>query len=138
MANPYTVRFQVGKTYQLHTSPDFDRLRGGTLVVKAELKPADQWGNRILLVDAFLAPKTDGTGNPVQIPVGSGFFETELHLGSRCFVEEEYVMRSDSFGFCAIPSEVATLQGIYPDFAKAYAIDEVEQMPTPAHSTKVA
>lgn len=138
MANPYIVRFQVGKTYRLHTSPDFDRLRGGTLVVKAELKPSDRWGNRILLVDAFLDPKTDGTGNPVRIPIGSAYFETELHLGSRCFVEEGYATRTDSFGSRTIPAEVATLQGIYPDFAKAYAIDEVVRMPNPTNSSKAA
>ena len=126
MANPFTVRFQVGKSYALHTSPDFDRLRSGRLVVKAELKPTDQWGNRILLVDAYLCPKEGGKD------------ATELHLGSRCFVEEGYATRTDSYGSRTIPAEVATLQGIYPDFAKAYAIDELASLPNASNTTKAA
>ena len=113
MANPYTVRFQVGKSYALHTSPDFNRLRGGQLVVKAELKPIDQWGNRILLVDAYLDPKGGKEG------------AEEVYLGSRCFVEEGYAHLTDSYGSRTTPTEIATLQGIYPDFAKAYAVDEL-------------
>ena len=117
MSNPYIVRFQVGKSYRLHTSPDFDRLRSGYLVVKAELKPIDQWGNRILLVDAYLDQRGGCEG------------AVECHLGARCFVEEGYATRTDSFGSRTVHSEVAALQGIYPDFAKAYAIDEVAHMP---------
>ena len=113
MPDPNTVRFAVGKSYRFHTSPDFGRLRSGTMTVKAELKPTDQWGNRILLVDAFLDPKGGGEGF------------VEQYLGARCFVEEGYATRTDSFGSRTIPAEVATLQGIYPDFAKAYALDEV-------------
>lgn len=112
MPSPYTLRFQVGKTYRLYTSSDFNRLRGGILVVKAELKAADTWGNRILLVDAYLSPKGDPNG------------PKEPFLGSRCFVEEGYAPFMDSFGSRTIPSEVATLQGVYPDLAKAYALDE--------------
>lgn len=124
--NPYTIRFAVGKTYRLHTSPDFNRLRGGYLVVKAELKPTDQWGNRILLVDAYLDPK------------GGNKTSHEPLLGSRCFVEEGYATHTDSFGSRTIPSEIATLQGIYPDFAKAYAVDEIGTLRNPVNSSKAA
>ena len=108
MANPYTLRFQVGKSYRLHTSPDFNRLRGGCLTVIAELSPRDQWGNRILLVDAHLDhTKVDGG-------------TTDL-LGCRCFVEEGYAESVGVYGSRTIPVEIATLQGTYPSFAKAYA-----------------
>ena len=111
MSSPFTIRFQVGKTYRLHTSQDFDRLRGGTIVVKAELKPKDLWGNRILLVDAYLDAREGG--------------EREERLGSRCYVEEGYASIKDAYGYRTVNAEVATLQGVYPDFAKAYAVDEV-------------
>lgn len=124
MSSPFTIRFQVGKTYRLHTSQDFDRLRGGTIVVKAELKPKDLWGNRILLVDAYLNPRKGG--------------EKEERLGSRCYVEEGYASIKDSYGYRTVNAEVATLQGVYPDFAKAYAVDEVAAMPNPSNSTKAA
>ena len=120
MHNPYTIRFQIGKSYRLHTSPDFNRLRGGHIVVRAELKPTDQWGTRILLVDAYLDPKDGKTG------------ATELHLGSRCFVEDCHATLTDSFGSHTKPAEVATLQGVYPDFAKAYSVDEIATTPTKA------
>ena len=112
--DPCTIRFAVGKTYRLHTSPDFPKYRHGTIIVRAELAPRDQWGNRILLVDAYLAPKG-----------GDGGMETRL--GARCFVEEGYAELRDSYGSRTIPVEIATLQGVYPDFAKAYANNEAKK-----------
>lgn len=112
--DPCTVRFAVGKTYRLHTSPDFPRCRDGSIIVRAELTPRNLWGNRILLVDAYLAPK-DGVGG------------LETHLGARCFVEEGYAELCGPYGSRTIPVEIATLQGVYPDFAKSYANAEVDR-----------
>ena len=112
--DPCTVRFAVGKTYRLHTSHDLPQYRQGIIIVRAELAPRDQWGNRILLVDAYLAPKA-----------GDGGMETRL--GARCFVEEGFTELRDSYGSRTIPVEIATLQGVYPDFAKTYANAEVNR-----------
>ena len=107
-ADPHTIRFTVGKTYRLYTSPELPQFLGGNFTVIAELSPRDQWGNRILLVDAhFDHTKVDGgTTDP---------------LGCRCFVEEGYAESVGVYGSRTIPVEIATLQGTYPSFAKAYA-----------------
>lgn len=107
--NPLIMRFRNGATYQLRSSPDFPRLLGGTMTVRSEIKPTDQWGNRIILAD-FTLFYPDG--------------RTENRYASRCFVEEGYSTFKDSYGERQIPVEIAALQGIYPHFAKAYAIDE--------------
>lgn len=108
--DPTTIRFAVGKTYRLHSSPDLPNFLGGTIRVIAELSPRDQWGNRILLVDAhFDSNRSD-------------------LLGCRCFVEEGYTECVGVYGSRTIPVEIATVQGIYPAFAKAYANADV-----PAH-----
>ncbi len=117
--DPCTIRFAVGKTYRLHASPDYLGYRNGTIIVMSELAPRDQWGDRVLLVDAFLEPK-DRLGGKV-----------ERRLCVRCFVEEGYAVRTDEYGSRTIPTEVATLQGIYPDYAKAYALDEVSESALP-------
>lgn len=102
MPDPNTVRFAVGKSYRLHSSSDFPRSLGGTIKVIAELSPRDQWGNRILLVDAHFDNDTD-------------------MLGCRCFVEEGYAESVGVYGSRTIPVEIATVQGTYPSIAKAYA-----------------
>lgn len=112
MGNPFTVRFRVGGSYRFHTSPSIGSLRGGYFVVKAELRPSDSLGCRSLLVDAYLAPR-DGGGADLS------------RLGAVCFVEEGYATRTDSFGAKTVPVEIAMLQGVYPDIAKAYAVDEL-------------
>lgn len=109
-ANPFIIRFRNGATYRLRSSPDFPRLLGGTMTVRSEIKPTDQWGNRIILAD-FMLTYPDGR-------IGT-------KLSARCFVEEGYATFTDSYGERKIPVEIAALQGIYPNFAKAYAIDEV-------------
>lgn len=108
--NPFIMRFRNGATYRLRSSPDFPRLLGGTMTVRSEIKPTDQWGNRIILAD-FMLTYPDGR-------IGT-------KLSARCFVEEGYATFTDSYGERKIPVEIAALQGIYPNFAKAYAIDEV-------------
>lgn len=107
-SNPYIVRFTVGKSYRLRTSPDLPNSRSGFITIRAELYPRDQWGNRILLADAHL----DGL-SPNDAP-------TNL-LGARCFVEEGFAEERDAYGVRTIPVEIATLQGVYPHFAKSYA-----------------
>ena len=108
--NPFIMRFRNGATYRLRSSPDFPRLLGGTMTVRSEIKPTDQWGNRIILAD-FMLTYPDGR-------IGT-------KLSARCFVEEGYATFTDSYGERKIPVEIAALQGIYPNFAKAYAIDGV-------------
>ncbi len=113
-ANPYIVRFVVGKSYRLHTSPSMPQYRSGTIVVKAEIAPRDKWGNRTLLVDAFLNAKDGGRGH-------------DSLLGVKCFVEEGYSETKDAYGIRTIPAEIAAIQGVYPDSAKAYANAEVHR-----------
>lgn len=108
--DPYIVRFTVGCTYRLHTSRTLPSLCGGTLEVKAELKPRDQWGNRVLLADVRLAPKEGGKAREL--------------LGVRCFVEEGVSTRRNAYGPVSIPVEVATVPGLDPDRAKSYANEE--------------
>lgn len=105
-SDPSTIRFSVGKTYRLHTSKEFPLLLGGSIHVLAELSPRDRWGNRILLVDAHFDKEDGGT--------------TDI-LGGRCFVEEGYTESVGVYGARTIPVEIATVQGTYPSFAKAYA-----------------
>lgn len=107
-ADPCITRFAVGKTYRLHTSPKNPKLLGGTITIRAELYPRDKWGNRILLVDAHIDNATEDGGH------------TDL-LGCRCFVEEGYAEIVGVYGTRTIPVEIATVQGTYPSFAKAYA-----------------
>ena len=83
------------------------------MTVRAELSPRDQWGNRVLLVDAALEPRGGGDEGEVSL------------LGARCFVEEGYAELRDSYGARTLPVEVATIQGLYPELAKAYANVEV-------------
>lgn len=106
--NASTVRFVVGRSYRLHTSPIMPNLAGGRMTVIAELAPRDRWGNRTLLVDAQLIP-ANGRGTRTE------------RLGVSCFVEEGYADVVGSYGGRTIPVEIATLQGIYPLCAKAYA-----------------
>lgn len=113
-SNPFITRFTVGKTYRLHTSPTLSGYRSGTVTIRAELTPLNQWGSRMMLVDAVLNP-VDGKGGK------------ETRLGTRCYVEEGFAELKDSYGTRTIPVEIATLQGIYPDKAKAYANAEVHR-----------
>ena len=108
--NPFLIRFRQGATYLLRSSPDFPRMLGGTMTVRSQIKPTDQWGNRIILAD-FMLKYPDGR-------IGT-------KLAARCFVEEGYATFKDAYGERQIPVEIAALQGIYPNFAKAYAIDEL-------------
>lgn len=97
--------FSVGNTYRLKTSPSVQTMLGGTMKVVAEVRAADTWGNRILLADFWI----DGEPSP--------------RLGQRVFVEMGYAERTDSYGSRMVATEIASLQGIYPLMAKAYAID---------------
>lgn len=108
--NPFILRFRIGATYRLRSSPDFPRMLGGTMTPRSVIKPTDQWGNRIILAD-FALTYPDG--------------HTETRLAARCFVEEGYASFKDAYGERQIPVEIAALQGIYPNFAKAYAVDEI-------------
>ena len=121
-------RFEIGHTYRLRTSPELPRTLGGTMTVTAELKPTDNWGNRILLADFYL---TDSNGSPVK---------NGTRLGARAFVEEGYSKITDSHsgGMATTPSEIAALQGCYPYFAKAYAIDELIAQQTSTASVSTA
>ena len=117
MDNSCTIRFKTGRTYAFRSSPDLPRFRGGEFTVLSELKPTDQWGNRILLVDVRLLPADGSNGT------------AEIRNGARCFVEEGFATFVDSFGSRTVPTEIATLQGIYPDYAKGYAIDGIAARP---------
>ena len=108
--NPFIMRFRNGATYRLRSSPDFPRLLGGTMTVRSEIKPTDRWGNRIILAD-FRLVYPDG--------------HTENRMAARCFVEEGCASVVDSYGERVVDTEIAQLQGIYPNYAKAYAIDGV-------------
>ena len=108
--NPYIMRFRIGATYRLRSSPDFPRSLGGTMTVRSEIKPTDQWGNRIILAD-FSLIYPDG--------------RMETRHSARCFVEEGYASFKDAYVERQIPVEIAALQGIYPNFAKAHAVDEI-------------
>ena len=120
MTDPQIVRFNVGKTYKLSAFPRFGRVRGGYIIVRADLKPTDQWGNRVLLADACVRMEGGGANSSL----------THL-LGCRCFVEEGYATVADAYGSRTVPTEIAVLQGLYPDFAKAYAaVDEVAAIPS--------
>ena len=118
--NPFITRFTTGRTYRLHTSPALKNFRGGTIYVMAELHYRDLWGNRVLLVDAHLDPVGDYPATNI--------------LGARCFVEEGYAEIVGAYGARTVPVEVATVQGVYPFTAKAYANAEV-QKPTGGFST---
>ena len=108
--NTFITRFQVGRTYRLHTSQDFPKLLGGLMTVRSVIKPTDRWGNRIILAD-FRLVYPDG--------------QTENRMAARCFVEEGNASVVDSYGERVVDTEIAQLQGIYPNYAKAYAIDGV-------------
>ena len=108
--NPFIMRFRIGATYRLHSSPDFPKMLCGFMTVRSEIKPTDQWGNRIVLAD-FILTYPDG--------------HSETRQSARCFVEEGYSSFRDSYGERQLPVEIANLQGIYPFFAKAYALDEI-------------
>lgn len=105
-SNPLVVRFQIGQAYRLAASNGGSGLLGGTLTILSEIKPADTWGNRILL--GAVSPDT------AQAP--------EI---VRLFVEEGYATFADSYGVRTVPSEIATAQGLYPHSVKAYAIDGI-------------
>lgn len=109
-ANPLTVRFKVGTSYLLRSSPDIPQMLGGFLTVRSEIKPTDLWGNRIVLADCSLL-----------YPDG----HTETRLSARCFIEEGFAIVRDSYGERTVPAEIANVQGVYPNFAKAYAVDGV-------------
>jgi hypothetical protein len=81
--------------------------------VISELKPIDQWGNRIILADFEFDPPMDRDGSIIT-----------AMKGARAFVEEGISELADSFGVRKIPVEIAALQGIYPLYGKAYALDE--------------
>lgn len=104
-SSPFVQTFSVGRTYRLHSfSPS---MLGGTMKVRTELRPADVWGNRILLADFWLDK------------------EKTPRLGQRVFVETGYAEVKDSYGSRLVETEIASLQGIYPLMAKAYAVDEL-------------
>ena len=113
MANPLTHRFRIGGIYRLRTSKVHPKYVGGTMRVISELKPTDQWGNRIILADFNFDPPMERNGSTVT-----------AMKGARAFVEEGYSEFTDSFGTRKIPVEIAALQGIYPLYGKAYALDE--------------
>lgn len=113
MGNTLTHRFKIGGTYRLRTSTDHPNYVGGTMKVIAELKPTDQWGNRILLADFDFDPPMTRDGASI----------TSMK-GARAFVEEGYTEFKDSFGVRKMPVEIASLQGIYPLYGKANSIDE--------------
>ena len=113
MGNTLTHRFRIGGTYRLRTTPDHPRYLGGTMKVVAELKPRDRWGNRIILADFRFNPPF----------VRDGATITAMN-GARAFVEEGVSEFTDSFGVRKLPVEIASLQGVYPNYGKAYAIDE--------------
>ena len=98
------------------------------MTVKEELKPTDDFGNRVILADFYL---TDHNGNP--LPDGT-------RLNQRAFVEEGVAEFSDSYGVRSVPVEIAAMQGCYPNFAKAYAIDEciAAQQPSTASVSTAA
>lgn len=107
--NNYAVRFVVGKTYRLKTDPSLPQSLPGIMTVKAEITPLDRWGQRVILADFHISSK------PLE---GD-------HFAKRAFVEEGFADGGTSNRL--IPCEIANLQGIYPFFAKAYAIDEATQ-----------
>lgn len=113
MENALTHRFMVGSAYRLRTSPEHERYLGGTMRVIAELKPTDRWGNRIILVDVMFDPPMSRNGDQIA-----------AMKGARAFVEEGVAEFTDSFGRRSLPVEIATIQGLYPMYGKAYAIDE--------------
>lgn len=108
--DPNIMRFRIGAAYRLRTSTEFPRLLDGTMSVRSEIKPTDQWGNRVILADFRLHFPDD---------------HWETRLAARCFVEEGYSTFKDSYCERQISVEIAALQGIYPFFAKAYALDEI-------------
>ena len=108
--DPNIMRFRIGAAYRLRTSTEFPRLLDGTMSVRSEIKPTDHWGNRVILADFRLHFPDD---------------HWETRLAARCFVEEGYSTFKDSYCERQIPVEIAALQGIYPFFAKAYALDEI-------------
>lgn len=112
--DPTTIRFAVGKTYRLHSSPGLPNFLGGTMKVIAELSPRNQWGSRSLLADVSFAPTT-------------GCKRNKSRLGVQCFVEEGFAEVRNSRGSRMMPVEIATLTGLYPDKAKAYANAELHR-----------
>ena len=105
MASPFVQTFAVGRTYRLHSNAP--SMLGGTMKVRTEIRPADVWGNRILIADFWI----DGEESP--------------RLSQRVFVETGYAEMKDSYGSRLVETEIASLQGIYPLMAKAYAVDVV-------------
>lgn len=109
-SNTFIMRFAIGGTYRLRTSPAFPQLLSGTMTVRSEIHPTDMWGNRILLAD-FRLVYPDG--------------HEEIRQAERCFVQEGYTPVKDSYGERVIPTEIATtIHGQHP-FAKAYASDGI-------------
>lgn len=113
IGNPLTHRFHEGCTYRLCSSPDFSNHLAGKVTIRTELKPLDQWGNRIVLADVTLDPPLKRDGETIH-----------TLTGARCFIEEGYTTFRDSFGERRIPVEIAAIQGLYPYFGKAFALDE--------------
>lgn len=113
MSDAMIHRFRIGGTYRLRTNPEHPKYLGGTMKVIAELKPTDQWGNRIILADFSFDPPMERDGYTVT-----------AMKGARTFVEEGISEFTDSFGKRKIPVEIAALQGVYPLYGKAYSIDE--------------
>lgn len=117
MNNPQIHRFATGRAYRLYTSPSSHLYRSGTMVVRKEIKPRDQWGNRIILADFHLDKSSEDD------------FAGGAYFGARCFVEEGTIPFGGTFANMGRKVEIAAMQGIYPYFAKAYAIDECETIP---------
>lgn len=109
--NPYTIRFVVGKTYNLAKMPSLPQSLVGTMTVRAEITPLDRWGNRVILADFNILTVCPLKGE---------------HIAKRTFVEEGYAEGGMENGGRLIPCEIANLSDIYPYFAKAYAIDEIK------------
>ena len=107
--NNYAVRFVVGKTYKLAANPSLPQSLTGTMTIRAEITPLDRWGQRVVLAD---------------FSIDSDPFKGE-HIAKRTFIEEGYADGGTEHGGRLIPCEIASLSGIYPYFAKAYALDEI-------------
>lgn len=96
-------RFEEGKTYRLTkwNKGDFE----GTVVIRRELRPADRFGNRILVCD----------------------FMTDhgIYLGATVYAEPAFVSGNGPLKRAGRQSEFLRLTGVSPFSAKAYALNEV-------------
>lgn len=106
MARTIDYRFRLGRTYRLHPFSKGDWT--GTVEICRELKPADHYGNRIVLCHF----RTD-----------HGEF-----LGARGYVEVCYAPGGEYLKANGKHSEMLTMLGDYEVRFKtrAYAADEVE------------